>query len=71
MLKVDQLTETDNDAMMEMEGGGSPPHSQQMGRRGAAASGSKQQKKQMKDKCGHCCTGAAIHFVLIWIELFP
>ena len=35
----------------------SPPSSQQMNRRVAATSGTKKQQKEMKETCGHCCTG--------------
>ena len=46
-----------DDGNTNTESDSTPPTSQKMGRREEAGSGSKEQEKQLREACGHCCTG--------------
>ena len=47
------------------ESDSTPPTSQKLGRREVAGSGNKEQEKQLREICGHCCTGNLIIDILL------
>ena len=50
----------------------SPPSSQQMQRKAQAKCGTKQQKKELRQVCGHCCSGPGagrdLHPGGVWVK---